>query len=59
MFIAVYIDDLLILGLDIDLFTDNLMQNLQDKFQITDFNKVPYYVRMKININLGKKKIIF
>ncbi len=59
IFIAVYLDDLLLFDADIDPRIDNGIQNLQDRFQMTDLGDVSHYLRMKVDVNLGKKTITF
>ena len=59
MFIAVYVDDLLLFGADIDLWIDDVMQNLQDRFRMTDLGDVSYYLSMEVAVDLNKKTITF
>ena len=58
MFIAVYVDDLLLFGADIDPRRDDVMQNLQDKFRMTDLGDVSHYLGMEVDVDLSKKTII-
>ncbi len=57
IFIAVYVDHLLLFGADINLRIDDVMQNLRDRFQMTDLGDVSHYLGMKVDVNLGKKTI--
>ena len=57
IFIAVYLDNLLLFGKDIDLRIDDVMQNLRERFQMTDLVDVSHYLWMVIDINLGKNTI--
>ena len=57
MFIAVYMDNLLLFGVDIDTRIKDVIQNLRDKFQMTDLGDVSYYFRMEVNVDLNKKTI--
>ncbi len=50
-------DDLVLFGADIDLRIDNVIQNLRDRFQMTDLGYVSHYLGMKVDVNLGKKTI--
>ncbi len=58
MFISVYIDDFLLFVADIDPRIDNVMQNLRDRFQMTDLGDVSYNLGMEVDVNLGQKSII-
>ncbi len=57
IFIAVHLDDLLLFGADIDSRIDGVMQNLRDRFQMTDLGDVSHYLGIEVDINLGKKTI--
>ncbi len=57
IFIAVYLDDLLLFGGYIDLRIDDVMQNLRDRFQMTDLGYVSHYLGIEVDVNLGKKTI--
>ncbi len=59
MFIAVYIDALLLFSVDIDLRIDDVIQNLRNKFQITNLGDVSYHLGMEVDVNLRQKTIIF
>ncbi len=50
-------DDLFLFGADIDPRIDDVMQNLRDRFQMTDLGDVSYYLGMEVDVNLGKKTI--
>ena len=57
MFIAIYVDNLLLFGKNIEPYIDDVMQNLRDKFQITDLGDIFHYLGMEIDIDLNKKTI--
>ena len=57
MIIAVYIDNLFLFDADIDPCIDHVMQNLQNRFQMTDLDDVLHYLEMKVDIDLNKKTI--
>ena len=57
MFIAVYVDDLLLFGADIDPRIDDVMQNLRDRFRMTDLGDVSHYLGMEVDVDLNKKTI--
>ena len=57
MFIAVYVNDLLLFGTDIDPRIDDVMQNLRDRFRMTDLGDVSHYLRMDVDIDFNKKII--
>ena len=57
IFSAVYVNKLLLFGTDINLCIDNILQNLRDRFHMTDLGDVSHYLGMEINVNLGKKII--
>ena len=57
MFIAIYIDDLFLFNANINPRIDNIMQNHQDRFQITNLSNVFHYFGIEIDINLNKKTI--
>ncbi len=56
-FFAVYSDDLLLFDADIDARIDNVIQNLRDTFQMTDLGDISHYLRIEVDVNLGKKTI--
>lgn len=55
MFITIYVDNLLLFDIDIDTCINDVMQNLWDRFQITDLGNILYYLGMKVDVNLNKK----
>lgn len=57
IFIAVYVDYLLLFGADGDLRIDNVMQNLCDQFKMTDLGDVSHYLDMEVDVNPNKKII--
>ncbi len=57
IFISVYLDNLLLIGADIDLRIDDVMQNLRDRFQMTDLGDASHYLGMEVDVNLGQKSI--
>ncbi len=57
MFIAVYVDKLLLFGADIDSRIDNVMQNLRDRFRMIDLGDVSHYLGMAVDVDLGKNTI--
>lgn len=62
MFIAVYVDDLLLFEADIDPRLNDVMQNLQDRFWITDLGEISHWFGMEIRLgiqtpNLQNQKI--
>ena len=57
MFITVYVDNLLLFGANIDPRIGDIMQNLQDRFWMTDLGDVSYYLRMEVDVDLNKKTI--
>lgn len=59
MFIAVYLDDLLLFGADINLCIDNIMQNPRDKVQMMDLGNILHYLKIEFDVNINKKTIIF
>lgn len=59
MFSAVYLDNLLLFDADIDLCIDDVMQNLQNRFQIIDLDNVSYYLGIEVDVDLNKKTITF
>ena len=59
MFITIYMDNLLLFGTDIYLHIDNIMQNSQNKFLITDLGDVSHYLEIKIDVDLSKNTITF
>lgn len=59
MFIAVYMDDLLLFGTDVDSCIDNVMQNIQDKFWMNNLGDISHHLGIEVDINLNKKTISF
>lgn len=57
IFIAVYVDDLLLFGADIDPWMDDVMQNLRDRFWMTNLGDVSHYLGIEVNVNLNDKTI--
>ena len=57
MFIAVYVDDLILFGADIDFCIDDVILNLQDKLWMIDFGDVFNKLRIKIDVDLMKNTI--
>ena len=57
IFIAVYVDVLLVFGAENNPKIDDVMQNLRDRFQMTDLGEVSHYLGMEIDTNLQKKII--
>ena len=57
MFIAVYIDNLLVFDADIDSRIDDGMQNFRDRFSMTDLGDVSHNLGMDVDIDLNKKTI--
>ncbi len=57
IFIAVYIDDLIFFGSDIDPQINDVMQNLQDRFRMTDLGDVSHYLGMEFDVDFSKKTI--
>lgn len=47
MFIAVYVDDLILFGADIDPQIDDVIQNLRNRLRMTDLGDVYHYLGMK------------
>ena len=54
LFIAMYIDDLLIMGLNFSR-QENVQQKLRDRLKMTNLGNVFYYLRMQIVYVIGKK----
>ena len=54
LYIAVYVDDLLIFGLDV-LRLEDVQQKLQDRFKMTDLGDISHYLGMQVNHVIGKK----
>ncbi len=59
MFIAIYVDNLLLFGVDIDPCINDVMQNLWDRFRMTDLDNVLHYLGIEVDVNLNKKTITF
>lgn len=57
MFNVVYIIDILLFSTNIDLLIDNIIQNLWDRFQMTELGDVSYYLRIIVDVNFNKKTI--
>ena len=57
--IAVYIDDLSLFGADIDPCNDDKIQNLHNRFQMTDLGDILYSVGMEVDVNIGKRTKTF
>ena len=57
IFIAVYVDDLLIFGAPDDPRVEQVMQHLRDRFQMTDLGKVSHYLGMEVDIDVKNKRI--
>lgn len=57
IFIAVYVNHLLLFSVDIDPQIDDVIQNLRDKLWIINLSEVSYHLGMKIDVYLGKKTI--
>ncbi len=56
IFIAIYVDDLLIMSKDI-LKLDDLQQELKTRFRMTDFGEVSHYLGIEVDINREKSEI--
>lgn len=59
MFIAIYVDDLLLFSADIDSCIDDIMQNLWNRFWKTDLSDISHYLRIEEDVDHSKKTIIF
>lgn len=59
MLIFIYNNKLLLFSANIDLYINNIIQNLEDRFRIIDLEYVSHYLRIKIDGNLCKITIIF
>ncbi len=59
MFIVIYVDNLLLFSADINPRIDNMMQNLGDRFRITDLGDVSYYLGIEVDVDFSKKMITF
>ena len=57
VFIAVYVDDLLLFGAENEPRIDEVMQNLRDRFKMTDLGDVSHYLEMEVDANLREKTI--
>ena len=57
IFIAVYVDDLLIFGAPNNPRVEQVMQHLRDRFQMTDLGEVSHYLGMEIDIDAKNKQI--
>ncbi len=54
LFIAVYVDDLLLFGADISCLED-IQQKLRDQFKMTDLGDISHYLRMEVDYVVGEK----
>lgn len=54
IFIAFYVNELLIFSLDIACLED-MQQKLQNQFKITDLGDIFYYLKMYIDYGINKK----
>ncbi len=54
IFIAVYVDDLLLFGADISCL-ENIQQKLRDRFKMTDLGDVSHYLGMVVDYVVGEK----
>ena len=54
LFIAIYVDNLLIFGSDI-LCLEDVKQRLQDRFKMTDLKDISHYLEMQVNHVMGEK----
>lgn len=57
IFIAVYVDDLLLFSVENDSRIDDVMQNLRDRFQMTDLGDDSHYLGMEVDTDMRKKTI--
>lgn len=57
MFIAICVGSLLLFGQNINPRIDNIMQNLQDGFWITDLDNISQYLSIEVDVDLYKKTI--
>ncbi len=57
MFIAIYVDDLLLFGADINPRINDVMQNLRDRFRMTDLGDVSHHLGIEVDVDLKKKTI--
>ena len=57
MFIAVYVDDLLLFGADGDTRIHKFIKHLSDRFKMTDLGDVSHYLGMEIDIDLNLKTV--
>lgn len=57
MFIAIYIDNLLIIN-KVNVKLDMLQNQLKARFKMTNLEKVTHYFSMQVNINLEKSEIM-
>ena len=56
MFIAIYVDDLLIFGKDTSKL-QQLQHELKSRFRMTDLGEVSYYLGIEVNVNTEKSII--
>ncbi len=54
LFIAVYVDDLLLFGLDLSPL-EQIQQSLRDRFKMTDLGDISHYPEMDVDYILGDK----
>ena len=54
LFIAVYVDDLLLFGADISRLED-IQQKLRDRFKMTDLGDISHYLGMEVDYVVGEK----
>lgn len=57
MFIAIYMNDIFFFDNNIELQIDNVIQNLQNRFLMTDLSDISYYLRIEVDIDFNKKTI--
>ena len=57
IFIDIDIDSLLLASATINLRIDDVIQNLWDRFQMTDLGDVLHYLRMEVDVDFSKKTI--
>ncbi len=57
MFIAIYVDDKLQFGTDINPWIDDVIQKIWDRFWMIDLSDISYYLDMEIDVDLSKKTI--
>ena len=57
IYIAIYVDDILFFSALNNPRVQEAMQELQDRFQMTDLSEVSHYLSMEVNNNIEKKTI--